>query len=88
MKKQKLRSEIDNKYKWDLTTLFKTDEDFLNELKSVKNDMVEISKYEDQIKDETLAKEVRYNMTRDSYTEVSINGKNVNIDAEVVKELI
>ena len=54
------------------------------------NEVVEnlVKKYEDQIKDETLAKEVRYNMTRDSYTEVSINGKNVNIDAEVVKELI
>ena len=50
MEKQKLRSEIDNKYKWDLTTLFKTDTDFLNELESVKNDMVEISKYEGQIK--------------------------------------
>ena len=54
------------------------------------NEVVEnlVKKYEDQIKDETLAKDVRYNVTRDSYTEVSINGKNVNIDAEVVKELI
>ena len=54
------------------------------------NEVVEnlVKKYEDQIKDETLAKEVRYNITRDSYTEVSINGKNVNIDAEVVRELI
>ena len=54
------------------------------------NEVVEnlVKKYEDQIKDETLAKEVRYNVTRSTYTEVSINGKNVNIDAEVVKELI
>ena len=50
MEKQKLRSEIDNKYKWDLTTLFKTDTDFLNELESVKKDMVGISKYEELIK--------------------------------------
>jgi len=27
-KKQKLRSEIDDKYKWDLTTIYKTEEDF------------------------------------------------------------
>ena len=47
-----------------------------------------VKKYEEQIKEETLAKEVRYNITRDTYTEVSINGKNVNIDAEVVRELI
>ena len=54
------------------------------------NEVVEnlVKKYEEQIKEETLAKEVRYNVTRDSYTEVSINGKNVNIDAEVVRELI
>ena len=54
------------------------------------NEVVEnlVKKYEEQIKEETLAKEVRYNITRDTYTEVSINGKNVNIDAEVVRELI
>ena len=54
------------------------------------NEVVEnlVKKSEEQIKEETLAKEVRYNVTRDSYTEVSINGKNVNIDAEVVRELI
>ena len=54
------------------------------------NEVVEnlCKKYEEKIKAETLAKEVRYNVTRDTYTEVSINGKNVNVDAEVVKELV
>ena len=54
------------------------------------NEVVEnlCKKFEDKIKAETLAKEVRYNVTRDTYTEVSINGKNVNVDAEVVKELV
>ena len=32
MIKQKTRNEIDDKYKWDLTAIFKNDEEFLNEL--------------------------------------------------------
>ena len=41
MEKQKLRSEIDNKYKWDLTTIYKSDEEFL---KSMKEMMLDESK--------------------------------------------
>ena len=54
------------------------------------NEIIEnlCKKFEDKIKVETLAKEVRYNVTRNTYTEVSINGKNVNIDAEIVKDLV
>lgn len=37
MIKQKKRNEIDDKYKWDLTTIFKSDNDFLNELDNCKN---------------------------------------------------
>ena len=35
MEKQKTREEIDNKYKWDLTTIYKTDEEFLNDLENI-----------------------------------------------------
>ncbi len=35
--KQKKRSEISNEYKWDLTTIFKTDEEFNNYLDEIKN---------------------------------------------------
>ena len=50
MKKQKLRNEIDNQYKWDLTTIFKTDEEFLKEYEDLKSNIKEISKYEELIK--------------------------------------
>ena len=33
MEKQKTRSEISSEYKWDLTTIFKTEEDFMCDLK-------------------------------------------------------
>ena len=36
MIKQKTRNEIDDKYKWDLTAIFKNDEEFLNELEKCK----------------------------------------------------
>ena len=50
MKEIKSRSEIEEKYKWDLTTVFKTDEDFLKEYEEVKSKSKEISKYEELIK--------------------------------------
>ena len=37
MIKQKTRNEIDDKYKWDLTAIFKNDEEFLNELEKCKD---------------------------------------------------
>ena len=47
MEKQKLRSEIDDKYKWDLTTIFKSDEEFLKEIDNLKDDIQKIKSYED-----------------------------------------
>ena len=44
------RTEIDNKYKWDLTTIYKTEEDFLVELNNIKIKISNISKYEELIK--------------------------------------
>ena len=41
-----------------------------------------VKKYEDTIKHDTLALEVKYNEARDTYTETNINGENVNIDVE------
>ncbi len=46
MEKQKKRSEIDNQYKWDLTTIFKSDEEAYKELDSVSKEMGNIAKYE------------------------------------------
>ena len=39
MEKQRTRDEISNEYKWDLTTIFKTDDEFYDLLGSVKEDL-------------------------------------------------
>ncbi len=44
-----------------------------------------IKKYEDTIKHDTLADNIKYNSTRDTYTETNINGEKINIDVEVIK---
>ena len=49
MEKQKLRNQIDNKYKWDLTRIYKTDEEFYKELELFKNKIDEIKKYEGKL---------------------------------------
>ena len=45
MEKQKLRSEIDDKYKWDLSSIYKDDDEFLKELNKVKEEIKEVNKY-------------------------------------------
>ncbi|MBQ9024533.1 MAG: oligoendopeptidase F [Bacilli bacterium] len=45
MEKQKLRSEIDDKYKWDLSSIYKSDDEFLKELESIKEEIKEVDKY-------------------------------------------
>ena len=46
MKKQKTRSEISDKYKWDLTRIYKTDEDWNNDFNKLKELSKDIEKYE------------------------------------------
>ncbi len=43
----KKRSEIDQKYKWDLTPIYKTDKDWLDEYNKVSNDINEVNNYKD-----------------------------------------
>lgn len=42
-RRQKTRSEIDNKYKWDLTTIYKSDEAFYEEYKKVEEMIINFS---------------------------------------------
>lgn len=49
MEKQRKREQIDDKYKWDLTTIFKTDEDFLKEYDIVSKEIEKISDYRGKI---------------------------------------
>lgn len=51
MIKQKTRNEIDDKYKWDLTAIFKNDEEFLNELEKCKDIAYGLSKFKGHILD-------------------------------------
>ena len=51
MIKQKTRNEIDDKYKWDLTAIFKNDEEFLNELEKCKDIAYELNKFKGHILD-------------------------------------
>ena len=49
MEKQKTRDQIEDKYKWDLTTIFKNDNEFLAEYEKVKQIIPEISNYKGKI---------------------------------------
>lgn len=51
MIKQKTRNEINDKYKWDLTAIFKNDEEFLKELDKSKDLTSEIIKFKGHILD-------------------------------------
>ena len=44
-KTQKSREEIDNKYKWDLTLIYKSDEDWYNDLNTVDKEIEKISDF-------------------------------------------
>ena len=44
-----------------------------------------IRKYEADIKTDTLAEDITYNMQRDSYTNTTINGEGLQLDVEVIQ---
>ena len=49
MQKQRTRSSIDDKYKWDLTKIYKTNDDFYKDLDILKDKIEEFSKYETNV---------------------------------------
>ena len=51
MEKQRERKDINIEDTWDLTYIFKSDEDFYNELKNVESSINVITKYQDHILD-------------------------------------
>lgn len=48
MEKQKLRNEIEDKFKWDLTLIYKDDNEFLKDLDNIKEEFKKIKNYEDK----------------------------------------
>ena len=51
MERQKTRDEIEEKYKWDLSTIFKTEEEFLKFYDEVKKEINKIDSYKGKIRD-------------------------------------
>ncbi len=49
MEKQKTRDQIDDKYKWDLTTIYKTDEIWYEELDHVSKEIEKVTNYKGKI---------------------------------------
>ncbi len=49
MEKQKLRSEISDEYKWDLTLIYKSDENFYKDLDKLNRMILEYEKYKDTL---------------------------------------
>ena len=48
MSKERKRSEIEEKYKWDLTTIYKNDNDWYNDYEKAKVDIEKVSNYKDK----------------------------------------
>lgn len=64
MEKQRTRQEIEEQYKWDLTTIYKNDEEFKNELEVVKKEIEILKEYKGKIV-ETANKLYEYLTTSD-----------------------
>ena len=47
--KEKLRSEIEEKYKWDLTKIYENDEEWEKDYKEVSSNLKDIEKYKGKI---------------------------------------
>ena len=47
MSKVLKRDEIDNKYKWDLSKIFKSDKEFLSEIEKTEKEIKTLGKYKD-----------------------------------------
>ena len=51
MEKQKTRNEIDERYKWDLTTIFKTEKEFFENIKIVSKEMEKVKNFKGKLLD-------------------------------------
>lgn len=63
MKQEKLRSEIDNKYKWDLTDLYLNDDEWKKDFEKLKKLYPNIKKYEGHILDSSQTLYETLNLT-------------------------
>ena len=50
-KTQKTRDQIDNKYKWDLTKIYKTDENWYNDFSKVEKEVTKVAEFKGKIVD-------------------------------------
>ena len=86
--KEKLRSEIDDKYKWDLTLIYKTIEDFEKDYKKAKGKIEKVSSYKDKYLNngKELYKLLKYDDDTSRLLDKLYSYAHLNYDADTLNE--
>ena len=86
--KEKLRSEIDDKYKWDLTLIYKTIEDFEKDYKKAKEKIEKVSSYKDKYLNngKELYKLLKYDADTSRLLDKLYSYAHLNYDADTLNE--
>ena len=86
--KEKLRSEIDDKYKWDLTLIYKTIEDFEKDYKKAKEKIEKVSSYKDKYLNNgrELYKLLKYDDDTSRLLDKLYSYAHLNYDADTLNE--
>ena len=86
--KEKLRSEIDDKYKWDLTLIYKTIEDFEKDYKKAKEKIEKVSLYKDKYLNngKELYKLLKYDDDTSRLLDKLYSYAHLNYDADTLNE--
>ena len=86
--KEKLRSEIDDKYKWDLTLIYKTIEDFEKDYKKAKEKIEKVSSYKDKYLNngKELYKLLKYDDDTSRLLDKLYSYAHLNYDADTLNE--
>ena len=85
---EKLRSEIDDKYKWDLTLIYKTIEDFEKDYKKAKEKIEKVSSYKDKYLNNgrELYKLLKYDDDTSRLLDKLYSYAHLNYDADTLNE--
>lgn len=86
--KEKLRSEIDDKYKWDLTLIYKTMEDFEKDYQKAKEKIEKVSSYKDKYLNngKELYKLLKYDDDTSRLLDKLYSYAHLNYDADTLNE--
>ena len=86
--KEKPRSEIDDKYKWDLTLIYKTIEDFEKDYQKAKEKIEKVSSYKDKYLNngKELYKLLKYDDDTSRLLDKLYSYAHLNYDADTLNE--